>query len=108
MNLPMTMQVLSADQIRRHGGNTDFVWDDVGSVYPCDLQPVEASKQIGMLQLGIQASGKLFWDSTQVVIADDSRIKIDGEVYKLSTNSKVTPSQRPGWFAKAFVMEARL
>lgn len=106
--LPMMMQVLSADQVRQHGGATDFNWDEAGPVYPCDLQPVEASKQVAMLQLGIQASGKLYWDSTQVAIDDDARIKIDGEVYKLSTSSKVTLSQRPGWSAKAFVMEARL
>lgn len=105
---PMTMQILTADLVRRHGGSTDFNWDEVGLSYPCDLQPVEASKQVQLAELGIVASGKLFWDSGSVAIEDDARIKIDGSVYKLSTGSKVTPSQRSGWPAKAFVMEARL
>lgn len=104
---PMTMQVLSVDLVRRIGGGTDFNWDQAGPSYPCDLQPVEASKQVALLELGIRASGKLYWDPADIVIEDDARIKVGADVYKLSTSASAV-NQRPGWPSKAFVMEARL
>jgi len=105
--LPLKMQVLTADVIRRHGGAAEYAWDDAGPSYPCDAQPVEATKKASLHMMEIDASYTLFWDPAAVAIDADARIKINGEVFKLAS-AKQTTIQRPGWPAKAFIVEARL
>jgi hypothetical protein len=105
--LKKQMQVVDSSKVRMHGAGTNFDYDGEGPVYPCDLQPVEATKQMNFQQMGIDATHMLFWNPADVTVASDKRFIVDGIPYKLASSSQ--PSlQRPGWPSKAFVVEARL
>lgn len=105
--LRQSMQVLSPSNVRQYGGASDFQWNDDGPAYACDLQPIETTKKLTLLAMGMDSTHMVRWNPADVTVGEEDRIKIESRTFKV-VSLDIPIGQRPGWPAKAFVQEVRI